>query len=49
MLSDDDVFLWEDCWGFRHACTEYVEHVGQPDQVLLAESPEWVDFMENEA
>lgn len=47
--NDDDVFLWEDCWGFRHACYEYVEKVGWPDQILVAESPEWVAFMENEA
>lgn len=43
----DDIFLWKDYWGYRHTCDEYVEQVGRPDQILVAESPEWVAFMEN--
>lgn len=48
-INADDIFLWDDCWEYRHACAEYVEQVGRPDQILVAESPEWVDFVENEA
>lgn len=47
--NKDDVFIWPDAWAYRGDADAHIAYLGQPDQILVAETPEWVDFMENEA
>lgn len=47
--NKDDVFIWGLDWCYREESTARVFAWGSPDFILTAETPEWVDFMENEA
>lgn len=42
----DDVFIWKDFWCYRDSADYYIETLGQPDQILQTESPEWAVFMD---
>jgi hypothetical protein len=50
--NEDDVFVWgaeQGTWCYRVESYQYVVGWGQPDQILTAESPEWANFMEQNA
>lgn len=43
----DDVIVWEDgTWCYR---CELMDHMSDDYTPLFTETPEWVDFMENDA